>query len=96
MTNISTVDSGSPGRVASIGDSIARIGPRTETGATPRSSDQADISPLAHLLSKLRAMPDVRQELIDEVRDKIAAGGYDTDEKLEASMDELLGDAEQA
>ncbi len=95
MTNISAVESGSPGRVASAGDSIARIGPRTDTTLAPRSADRADISPMAHLLSKLRAMPEVRQELIDEVRAKIEQGGYDTPEKLDQAMNEMISESEQ-
>lgn len=93
MTNISTIDAGSAGHVPSVGDSTSRIPGRAEPAAEPRSQDRAEISPIAHLLSKLRALPEVRQDLIDRVRAEIAAGTADTDEKLRASLDELIDDA---
>jgi len=95
MTNISTVDSGAPGRVGSAADSTARSAARIDRASPARTSDRAEISTTAQLLSKLRALPVVRQELIDEVKAKIDAGGYDTPEKLDQALDEFITDAEE-
>lgn len=59
--------------------------------APARSSDRAEISKVAQLLSKLADL-DVRQDKIDAVRAQIAAGNYVTDDKIEAAIDELLSD----
>jgi anti-sigma28 factor (negative regulator of flagellin synthesis) len=37
-------------------------------------------------------LPDVRDELVDEVRDAIEGGTYETDEKLTAAIDGLMPD----
>jgi hypothetical protein len=37
-------------------------------------------------------MPPVRTELVETVRRQIAAGTYDTPEKMDAAMEELLRD----
>lgn len=95
MTNISAVDAGAPGRAASSVDSTSRTADRAGlTTPAPRTDDRAEISTVARLLSRLRALPDVRQELIDEVRAKITAGDYDTPEKLDRALDEMIRDAE--
>ena len=92
MTNIAPIGSASLGRVASIDDSTARGGPRADEPTTRRSTDRAEISEMASYLNKLRALPDVRQDLVDRVRDEIAAGGYDTADKVEQALDELYRD----
>ena len=60
------------------------------SAATPRAADRAEFSKAAQLLSKLAELPDVRQDLIDRVRAEIAAGTYETPEKLEIAIDKLI------
>ena len=43
------------------------------------------------IYTKLKNLP-VRQELVDSVRQQIAQGTYDTPEKLDAAINELLSD----
>ena len=50
---------------------------------------------MALYLSKLRALPEIRQDLVDSVRAQIASGSYDTPDKLDAALDELLSDFSQ-
>ena len=59
-----------------------------------RPSDRVDISDRARLLSKLAAMPEIRQELVDEVRRQIADGTYDTEDKLDQAIASLADDLE--
>lgn len=92
MTNIAPIGSASLGRVASIDDSTARGSMRGDEAPTRRSGDRAEISEMASYLNKLRALPAVRQDLVDRVRDKIAAGEYDTADKIEQALDELYRD----
>jgi negative regulator of flagellin synthesis FlgM len=56
-----------------------------------RSTDEAEISVVGQMLSRLSDLP-VRQELVDRVRQEIAAGTYETPDKLQAAMESLLQD----
>lgn len=56
-----------------------------------RGTDEAEISIVGQMLSRLSDLP-VRQELVDRVRQEIAAGTYETPEKLEAAMEGLIED----
>jgi flagellar biosynthesis anti-sigma factor FlgM len=60
----------------------------------PRSQapDKVELSSAAKYLSKLSELPDVRQDLVDRVKAQIAAGNYDTPEKIEAILDKLAED----
>lgn len=65
----------------------------TSTATSPiRSADRAEFSQAAQLLSKLAEMPDVRQDLIDQVRAEIDAGTYETAEKIDQVLDNLPED----
>lgn len=64
----------------------------TPVGGTQRGGDEVQLSDTARLLSKLRQMPDIRQEKIDQVRQAINDGTYDTDEKVDAILDPLMED----
>ena len=62
--------------------------------ATPvngRVGDSAEISGAARLAS-LAANPPLRTEMIEQVRAQIADGTYETDEKIEALLEELAFD----
>jgi negative regulator of flagellin synthesis FlgM len=52
--------------------------------------DQLDISPEADMVSRTRDIPDIRQERVDSIRQQIAAGTYDTNEKLDLALSRLL------
>jgi negative regulator of flagellin synthesis FlgM len=61
--------------------------------ATSRDSlhvDQLDISPEADMVSRTRDIPDIRQERVDSIRQQIANGSYDTNEKLDIALSRLL------
>jgi hypothetical protein len=46
---------------------------------------------MAVYLNKLKNLP-IRQDLVDSVRQQISQGTYDTPEKLDAALNELLGE----
>jgi negative regulator of flagellin synthesis FlgM len=68
--------------------------PGRSAGATDRPSDRVDISDRARLLSRLAAMPEIRQELVDSVRAQIEAGMYETEERLEEAIEALAEELE--
>lgn len=56
-----------------------------------KPSDQADFSPAAQILSKLSDLPP-RTGLVAEIREQIANGTYETEERLNGAVDGLLED----
>ncbi len=83
-----------PGSVGPINPPAAlTAASRITEGLQPRSSplgDRVELSRQAVLLDRLRQLPDVREDLVAEVRDAIAAGTYETDDKLIAAVEGLL------
>jgi negative regulator of flagellin synthesis FlgM len=61
---------------------------QTVHAGAPR--DQVEISPLGQMLDGISRLPEIRHERVEEVRQKIAAGVYETPEKLEIALDRLL------
>ncbi|GEM_PF-5424379 len=60
-----------------------------------RDSDSVELSPTAQRLALLdRALndPPMRQELIDQVRQQIESGRYDTNGKIDRVVDEIWND----
>ncbi len=91
MNNISSVShSGAPAPIES-----SRAAGTAETGLSPariRANDRVELSRAAQLLSRLSELPDVREDLVARVRAEIAAGGYETDAKIEQALDQLTED----
>lgn len=53
-------------------------------------TDTTDLSGTDRLTRLAMDLPDVRQDLINRVRAEIAAGTYETDEKINGAIDTLL------
>lgn len=60
---------------------------RTETTSL---NDSVEISDAARLVEQAGEIPAVRQDRIDAIRRQIAAGTYETDEKLNIAVERLL------
>lgn len=58
--------------------------------AAPR--DELDISAAGKTLEDLSRSPEVRTERLAQIKAAIDAGTYDTDEKLNAALEKLLGE----
>ncbi|MCC7146988.1 MAG: flagellar biosynthesis anti-sigma factor FlgM [Phycisphaeraceae bacterium] len=65
---------------------------KSATAAPQRRNDQANFSVVAQMLSRISQLPDVRQDVIDRVRQEIQAGTYVTPDKIEAAIDGLAED----
>ena len=57
-----------------------------------RTGDKVELSRASRFLSRLIGENPVRQDLVDRVKQEIAAGTYDTPEKIDAALEELLSD----
>ncbi len=44
----------------------------------------------ARLVDQVKHVPDVRQDRVDQIRAQIAAGAYETQQKLDVAMERLL------
>jgi len=66
--------------------------PQASADGTARGQDQVQLSDKAQFLSKIAELPDVRQGLVDEVRASIADGSYETDDRINAAIDNLIED----
>ena len=58
------------------------------TYSTP--TDQVDFSPEASLISQVHDLPEIRADKVAQIRSQLAAGTYETEEKLNAALDRLL------
>ncbi len=92
MTGISPIEAGSPGRVGRVSDAPRRATPGSDAGSARRSGggDQVQVSDMARYLARLRQVPDIREELVQEIRGQIESGAYDTPEKVDAAIDALV------
>ncbi len=75
----------------------ARAVPPKAAPAEPAGiSDVVEISQAARLAEMVHQLPEIRSELVERVKAEIAAGTYETPERLEIAMsnlmDELLGE----
>jgi len=59
---------------------------------SPKSGDEIEISRFARFMNRLRQVPGVRQERVHRVQSEIAAGTYETEERLDAACATLLAD----
>lgn len=52
--------------------------------------DHVEISAIGRMLDGVAQLPEIRHERVAEIRSQIAAGVYETPEKLEIALDRLL------
>ena len=88
MTNVNGIGSNNP--IQKIIQQPVRKEVATEA-ASQRPTDKLELSGMSHLLSSLKSN-DVRVDKVADIRAQIAAGTYETDEKLDAAADKLLDD----
>ncbi len=95
MAEIPSIGPGSVGPInraaALTAAAYKNTGDRSSRSSEPLG-DRVELSRHAVLLDQLRQLPDVRQDLVDEVRNAIEAGSYETDDKLTAAVEELVRD----
>lgn len=89
MTNLTPIEAGSAGRLASTQPTPEREDVRA-TARPRRGDDRVEVSDAARFLAKMNAMPEVRTDLINEVRSQIADGTYDTPEKMDLAIDSMI------
>ncbi|MCE5301527.1 MAG: flagellar biosynthesis anti-sigma factor FlgM [Planctomycetaceae bacterium] len=56
----------------------------------PQIADEVDISEAARMIEQVQQLPDIRADRVEAVRQQIAEGTYETDEKLNIALNRLL------
>lgn len=60
--------------------------------AAARSTDRVELSDHARFLARLKDLPVVRADLVQQVRARIEAGAYDGEDVVEKSLDRIVED----
>jgi len=93
MPDISSIGHGSLEPLSrSAATTIHRNGQVVEAKAAPREPDRVELSEHARYLDKMRQLPEGRLELVNQVKDAIEAGAYETEDKLNLAIARLLND----
>jgi flagellar biosynthesis anti-sigma factor FlgM len=58
--------------------------------ADTRETDTVEISDSARYLNEIRKLPDMREEKVRAAREAIAAGRFETAERIDGTVDRLL------
>ena len=56
----------------------------------PQGADSLELSPEAEVVGRVQDVPDLRTDRIAQIRAEIAAGTYETEEKLDVAVGRLL------
>jgi anti-sigma28 factor (negative regulator of flagellin synthesis) len=56
----------------------------------PQIADEVNISEAAQLVEQVQQLPEMREDRVEAVRQQIAAGTYETGDKLNAAVERLL------
>ena len=67
----------------------ASAGAEVEAGSGP-AEDLVEISDVAQMMSKLRSLPEIRQDVVNQIRGEIEAGTFETPERIEGTVEILL------
>ncbi len=72
-------------------------GPHNQRAAQPQppastglGGDKLEISDAGEIAASLANIPDIRQDRVDAIRQAIASGTYETDDKIGAAVDKLF------
>jgi negative regulator of flagellin synthesis FlgM len=63
---------------------------QVDTPNALHGADQVEISAEAELVSRVHETQDIRADRVDEIRRQIAAGVYETSDKLDVALGRLL------
>lgn len=70
----------------------SRIGNSYAAPRTSAPTDEVQISSVGQYLDRISDLPEIRAGRVEQLRQAIAQGSYDTDEKLEMALDRLLSE----
>jgi len=96
MSELSPIASGQVARTGRVGPSSQRRAEGTDEGARVpgrhRGTDEVKFSSDIQHLIELKNGGPVRTDLVNRIRAEIEQGSYETPEKIEAAIDEIMSD----
>ena len=60
------------------------------SAALPPTGDVVEISTVARLAAQIQNVPEVRADLVARIRSEIEAGTYETQERIDLTVDKLM------
>ena len=69
-----------------------RVATQLPTPTTYTGSDSVEISAVATLMAQMDELPDVREDLVLQIRHQITAGTYDIDSKIDGILERIAED----
>lgn len=69
---------------------LGRTSAGTPSQAPLVSGDSVEISEVAQLMGKLRSLPEIREDVVNQLRQEIEAGTYETPQRIERTVEILL------
>ena len=69
---------------------VGNINAANQAAAPMATNDVVEISTAAKLAAKIHEIPDVRAELVAQVKAQIASGEYETPEKIATAVNKLM------
>jgi len=69
---------------------VSNVNAANQASAAMPANDVVEISTAAQLAAKIHELPDVRAELVAQVKAEIASGAYETPEKIDAAISKLM------
>lgn len=63
---------------------------QTPPSQAPAAADEVNISSAAQYVDQVRELPDLRTDRVAALREAIASGTYETEERLSSALDRLL------
>ena len=79
--------------VPSVDPNLRLRGPAsagTPTRAPVETGDSVEISEVAQLMGKLRSLPEIREDVVNQLRHQIESGTYETPQRIERTVEILL------
>ena len=70
----------------------SRVGGAYSAPHTSAPTDEVQISSVGQFLDRINDLPEIRAGRVEQLRQAIAQGSYDTDEKLDLALDRLLSE----
>ncbi len=64
----------------------------SQAPASASISDELQLSDTAQIASQMNDIPAIRQDRVDAIRTQIAQGTYETPDKLDAALENLLNE----
>jgi anti-sigma28 factor (negative regulator of flagellin synthesis) len=89
MNEIGRINSPQP---ALAGIAARRAAEQQQQHQPRGGGDQVELSTQSQLMARLKDVPEVRQDLVDQARQRVESGFYDSQQVIEQTIDKMAED----